>query len=220
MFSHATLRKDINDVQSESNLAGCSFSLITSVYNGPTNIEQTDTILEELQPMRFEHSPSHHEDREDPFHASSDEDETWEPPKKTKTLTEKLKESELEKSYQEKQRSRKKARKPETWKRSIKKSKVNHGESYTSSSGKQIEERKVKIGCNEKCSFKCSLNIDNVKRHTIFQQYWGLGNIDRQREFLLRHMEKIEPTYRYAKTNRGKNFKYFFKVERQDNKSL
>lgn len=67
-----------------------------------------------------------------------------------------------------------------------KKSKVNHGQFYTSSSGKQVEERRVKTGCNEKCSFKCNSNIDNLKASRYFPAILGAWQYRPSERFLIK----------------------------------
>ncbi|XP_031331858.1 uncharacterized protein LOC116162382 [Photinus pyralis] len=87
-------------------------------------------------------------------------------------------------------------------------------EEYKSSTGKNKQKRKLGSGCNEKCAFKCRENLSTEERQRILTSFWQLGDITRQREFILRHITPIEPKYRYPKPNshRKKNNAYHFSV--------
>lgn len=47
--------------------------------------------------------------------------------------------------------------------------------------------------CAENCNFKFQTRIDD--RQQLFESYWKLGNLDKQRHFLLKCMEKLPPRF-------------------------
>lgn len=75
----------------------------------------------------------------------------------------------------------------------------------------------MKDPCNEKCKLKCDTKFTEDQRKSIFETYWKLGSIDKQRNFLDKNICDITPKYRYTKSgsNRSKNIKYTFQVEGQ-----
>ncbi|KAG5894512.1 hypothetical protein JTB14_026895 [Gonioctena quinquepunctata] len=91
---------------------------------------------------------------------------------------------------------------PEFW--VTKKAKLlrNSGETYksTSKSKKQILERKLRPPCGKRCRLGCSKKIDATSRKDIFDSYWALGDLQRQREFIISHSQQIKPKYRYSST--------------------
>ncbi|KAL4126685.1 hypothetical protein QTP88_010894 [Uroleucon formosanum] len=52
------------------------------------------------------------------------------------------------------------------------------------------------------------------ERNLIFKEYWKLGNLSRQREFISRHITDINPKHRYPKqnSNRPLNYRYSFNI--------
>ncbi|CAH2102382.1 unnamed protein product [Euphydryas editha] len=113
-------------------------------------------------------------------------------------------------------KSKKRVRKPLKWKSKVAKQLRNSGKAYLSQSKskKQVPERKVGPPCGEKCRLKCKDKIDEVSRQQIFDAYWGLGNLERQREFVVRHSQQIKPKYRYSSTQnfRALNTAFYFEV--------
>ncbi|KAG5882972.1 hypothetical protein JTB14_026430 [Gonioctena quinquepunctata] len=78
----------------------------------------------------------------------------------------------------------------------------NSGKTYksTSKSKKQIPERKLRPPCGERCRLGCSKKIDATSRKDIFDSYWALGDLQRQRGFIISHSQQIKPKYRYSST--------------------
>lgn len=93
----------------------------------------------------------------------------------------------------------------------------NSGQAYVSISKtkKQISERKLGPPCSEKCRLLCSQKINLENRENIFSGYWGLADIQKQREFIVRHTERIKPKYRYSCTEnyRSMNSAFYFNVD-------
>lgn len=113
-------------------------------------------------------------------------------------------------------KSKKRVRKPEKWKSKVAKVLRNSGKAYLSmaKSKKQIPARLVRPPCGEKCRLKCKNKIDEVTRQQLFDAYWSLGNLERQREFVVRHSQEIKPKYRYSSTQnlRALNTAFYFEI--------
>ena len=60
-------------------------------------------------------------------------------------------------------------------------------------------ERRMKSPCGQKCRLKCSTKIDEETRRTIFDSYWDLGELSKQRQFVANSITPIEPSYRYVR---------------------
>lgn len=112
-------------------------------------------------------------------------------------------------------KSKKRICHPMKWHKNIKKIKRNSGQSYTTSSGKEIPARKVKSSCTETCRLKCSSKISDSERQEIHLSYWALSDIVKQREFLVRHFEPIKPKYTMRKpgSKRTYNNRYYFNIQ-------
>ena len=91
---------------------------------------------------------------------------------------------------------------PEKWKRNVQKQLRNKGKMYEMHTKRnQIRaERKMKPPCGEKCRLTCSQNITEEARNIIFTSYWNLGDVTKQRQFIVNSMKPIEPSYRYIRT--------------------
>lgn len=82
------------------------------------------------------------------------------------------------------------------------------------------EERKMRPPCTEKCRLECSKKFTEDERMKIFASYWELGDIAKQRQFIVNNMELIEPTYRYIRVgairkNRDYNNAFHFRLNDQ-----
>ncbi|CAG5028681.1 unnamed protein product [Parnassius apollo] len=113
-------------------------------------------------------------------------------------------------------KGKKRVRKPTMWKSKVAKVLRNSGKAYQSMSKSklQVPERKVGLPCGEKCRLKCKDKINEISRQQLFDAFWGLGNLERQREFIVRHSQKIKPKYRYSSTQdfRALNTAFYFEV--------
>ena len=87
--------------------------------------------------------------------------------------------------------SRKRIANQKQWKKNVRKRLRLGGKEYTSSEGKIKPARQMKSGCG-KCRFKCSTNISEEERQTIFSSYWDLSNYERQRDFLCHSVRENE----------------------------
>jgi hypothetical protein len=113
-------------------------------------------------------------------------------------------------------KGKKRVRKPVTWKSKIAKQLRNSGKAYQSlsKSKKLIRERKVGPPCGNKCRLKCKDKVDEMKRQQVFDAYWALSDLERQREFIVRHSQQIKPKYRYSNTQnfRALNNAFYFEI--------
>lgn len=101
---------------------------------------------------------------------------------------------------------------------SIKQAKINRntGLSYTSASKskKKYVERKLRPPCGNQCKQKCNSKIDETQRQNIFEKYWSLGDLSKQRSYIATCMLSIKPKYRYSSTenHRKLNNAYYFEL--------
>lgn len=116
-------------------------------------------------------------------------------------------------------KTRKRKLKTAEWKRNKNKKLRNMGLSYETSgkNKKQKEARKMKPACKDTCRIKCTSKISHDQRSKIFESYWELGDVNFQRQFLIKCMQELQPTYRCIRQNRtrgprGNNISYSFSV--------
>lgn len=100
-----------------------------------------------------------------------------------------------------KRKGKKRKANPVEWKKTKAKFLRNSGKPYTSSSIRKTEmqARKVRPACGEKCKLKCSSKIEENKRLEIFENYWSLESLKSHREFISRSMTAVRPQYQYKK---------------------
>ncbi|GFY65914.1 hypothetical protein TNIN_16001 [Trichonephila inaurata madagascariensis] len=91
----------------------------------------------------------------------------------------------------------------------------NSGKSYNSRGKlkKEIPARKTRPPCGKKCRLKCSTKFDSADCQILFDAFWRLGDLQRQREYIVRHTHEIKPKYRYTCTEkyRALNTAFFLK---------
>lgn len=113
---------------------------------------------------------------------------------------------------------RKRIANQENWRKNVVKKLRNTGKSYVSSSksNKFIEAKKLLPPCGEKCKLKCFTKFTEENRQSIFDDYWKLGDIDKQRYFLSSSMKIVKPKYRYVRENshRRENNSFYFEVNK------
>ncbi|XP_052218286.1 uncharacterized protein LOC127835889 isoform X3 [Dreissena polymorpha] len=83
-------------------------------------------------------------------------------------------------------RGRKRVRNIEEWKRNVMKRRRNEGKSYESRKGKLQSQRCVKKGCGMGCRYKCHNNFTENERHKLFDGYWQMGDVNKQRNFIIK----------------------------------
>lgn len=99
-------------------------------------------------------------------------------------------------------RTRKRHRNEDSWKRNQIKIKRNKGESYINWKNKVVPEKTMKNGC-QSCRLQCQNRFNKDQRLAIFKTYWNLSDINRQREFILRHITVKEPKQRRVREFKG-----------------
>jgi len=86
-------------------------------------------------------------------------------------------------------RSRARCKKsPALWKCNVRKRLRNSGQSYTDRFGAQKSRKVMKPGCGLKCHKHCHQLISLDDRERLFHDFWRLGKISDQREYLVRHV--------------------------------
>lgn len=131
-------------------------------------------------------------------------------------------ETEIDKS------SKKRKRKPELWQKNRSKFLRNKGESYVYNQVQKRgtntlrikKERPKKIilpPCSDKCRLKCYERISLEQRQHFFSEFYNLGDIEKQREYIASNMSSICPRYKYsnvAKPRKPNNAFYFIIAEK------
>lgn len=109
---------------------------------------------------------------------------------------------------------RKRVRNTSKWSRNIKKTKLNTGKGYINASGKEVAKKEMKPPCSDKCRLKCASTVPNHEREVLFDSYYKLGDITRQRDFLTKCIIPITPKYQYPRegSKRSLNCAYYFEV--------
>lgn len=100
---------------------------------------------------------------------------------------------------------------PSEWKENIAKKLRNTGKQYISKfTNKKVAARCLKPPC-ENCIFTCSEKFSNEDRQRLFDQFWKLGNIDKQREFIVRQTFEVKRNQGCnSSTQRSLNYAYTF----------
>ena len=112
-------------------------------------------------------------------------------------------------------RSRSKRKCPGTWALNIRKRDKNLGKSYKRTTGRIREERKPKnLLMVHQCALKCNENIPDDCKKILCENFWDIGNIDRQRDYIISHVTRKEAA-RSRKENSRRKFSqsYYFDVD-------
>ncbi|RVE43346.1 hypothetical protein evm_011986 [Chilo suppressalis] len=92
----------------------------------------------------------------------------------------------------------------------------NLGLPYTSASTgrKHVGSRQLKEPCNVRCRLKCSERLSQDTRQQIFEQYWKMASLSRQRDFIAKSMTEVKPKYQYKRlhNNRLPRHAFYFTV--------
>lgn len=113
--------------------------------------------------------------------------------------------------------SKKRKRNQGEWKKTLAKKLRNSGQEYYSlNNGKLQKAKKMLKPCNaETCRFKCLAKFSEEERQILFKKFWVLGDLQAQRNYVLGHMQSIQPLSRRVILNRQKNrtlnYSYFFR---------
>lgn len=112
-------------------------------------------------------------------------------------------------------KGKKRSRNPDNWIREKAKRLRNCGQSYTSKSGKIIGEKKMGPPCKEKCILSCSKKINENFRNEMFKEYWAFSSLQRQRDFLAAHIEKLDLKYRRISAAKPRNPNCSFYISKE-----
>ena len=85
-------------------------------------------------------------------------------------------------------RGRKRVRCEDNWKTNVRKRQRNSGLSYVDRRGRQKCARILKPGCVLKCNKKCHHYLTQEQRESLFQSFWQLGSLERQRDYISRYV--------------------------------
>ena len=118
-----------------------------------------------------------------------------------------------------KQKSRKRVRRCDTWKKNIRKMKRTMGDKYTSdTTNKEVRKKFVQpINCS-KCRLKCSDKISAEQRQTIFQEFYRLSTWEAQTTYITQSVMQFEPRRHTVPSNsdagnrKTKSRAYYFTV--------
>lgn len=92
-------------------------------------------------------------------------------------------------------------RKPEEWKKNQRKCLRNSGKEYISARGKRVKAREMGPVC--KCRQNCPIKISEDLRRNFFNNYWALGSLQRQRDYLCSCINVAEVRYRRINSNKA-----------------
>lgn len=120
-----------------------------------------------------------------------------------------------------KKRGRKRQGNRENWKKSILKRLRNSGLCYESVKLEKKENghekkvvkrsaKKILPSCNDKCRFNCAQKFSEESREQIFEEYWNMANLQRQRDFIAASMQTIRPKYAVLGKRRRENHAFYF----------
>jgi len=105
--------------------------------------------------------------------------------------------------------------KPLQWKANVRKEKRNSGQEYTTRKNKVVPRRKMKPPCEDKCRLHCNSKFTEIERQTIFEEFWAMGDIEKQRHYILKALKTVTPKYRYVRAdatcNRSNNQAFYLK---------
>ena len=101
-------------------------------------------------------------------------------------------------------KGKKRVRNESAWIKNVRKRQRNSGKVYISRTGKTVAAKSVKPPCTEKCRLKCRDKITEEQRQEIFECYWGLGSLQRQRDFLNSCLTTLKVPYRRVKEGAAK----------------
>lgn len=96
----------------------------------------------------------------------------------------------------QRKKGKKRLRRTENWASVKAKSLKNSGKSYKSRTGKLMPAKEMAPPCPDKCVLACSKKFSENARAQIFREYWGMGSLQRQRDFLGSCIEQLQLKYR------------------------
>lgn len=82
--------------------------------------------------------------------------------------------------------------------------------SYKSRIGKIVKERVMGPPCSNRCKLLCSTKFNNNFRAELIEQYWKLGTLQRQRDFLGSCIEPLQLKYRRIFLSKTEPRRHYF----------
>jgi len=110
-------------------------------------------------------------------------------------------------------RGRKRTRSIENWQKSLRKKRRNLGDEYVTDRGVTKARRKIKKGCGVGCRLQCHRKILPAEREKLFHAFWQLGDVTRQREFVVKHCSKVPAGSRKVLTASRRKFTLNYSFE-------
>lgn len=108
-------------------------------------------------------------------------------------------------------------RHPENWACNKRKTLRNSGQSYRNSKGKTVDAKQMRESCGKSCRSKCMTKISEDDRQRAFEQYWGLGDVVKQRKFVYKHITSAEPKRRRAiNSSRSVTLQFYLEALSED----
>lgn len=111
---------------------------------------------------------------------------------------------------------KKRPRNENKWKKVKAKILRNAVKEYKTKTGKEVKACQIKTTCTDKCKLLCKNKISESQRAKIFQNFWELGSLQRQRDFLGTCIEKLVLKFCQISsivTSRKPNCCYFFIID-------
>nr|CAI5833322.1 unnamed protein product [Callosobruchus analis] len=135
------------------------------------------------------------ESEEDPFASSDDSnDSDYRPELKKKVgmynQDSGSSDSDIQ-SMEVKKNTRKRLRNPSKWRRNEIKRLRNLGQKYKDWKGNVHPKRQLKSACTS-CRHKCNDKFSEEERKQIFENYWQLEDVNRQRDFITKQVDMTE----------------------------
>ena len=105
--------------------------------------------------------------------------------------------------------SRKRKRRPQKWKRNIRKTARQKGEEYENQNGKVYCAKQVKelSSCTENCTYKCTMKFTLSDRQNIHQHFWKLDDKCKN-HFYAKFIKQVEVKRRNSKAVKSRKFSY------------
>lgn len=73
----------------------------------------------------------------------------------------------------------------------------------------------MKPPCEDKCRLHCKNKFTETERQKIFEEFWAMGDIEKQRHYIFKAMKTVTPKYRYVRAdatcNRSNNQSFYLK---------
>lgn len=96
------------------------------------------------------------------------------------------------------------------------KEKRNAGESYIREGIVRPARKILREPCADSCRIQCSSRFTNTEREQILKDFWELGNLPSQREYIVRHMAQIHSKYAKKGDQRKRSLNFSYNFDRDE----